>query len=140
MQIQLKQREIEAALKGYISKQGISLVGRTVEITFTAGRKESGISADLVINDMDIPGFSDADEYEAPPVANPVQAAAVAEPVTEKPQKAVPPVVKAAVVDDRPVEVAEPQQSSAAAIFTDPPAEAAPSEVTKPKTGISLFN
>ena len=58
MQIQLKQTEIVIALKQYITQQGIDLTGKEVSITFTAGRKESGISADLAIDDIDIPGFS----------------------------------------------------------------------------------
>lgn len=61
MQIQLKQTEIIAALKQYISAQGINLAGKEVSISFTAGRKESGIIADLSIDDVAIPGFSDAD-------------------------------------------------------------------------------
>ena len=51
MQIQLKQREIEAALKMFISQQGISLVNKTVEIEFTSGRKDNGLSAELTIED-----------------------------------------------------------------------------------------
>lgn len=60
MQINLKQSEIEVALKNYVAHQGISLYARDVSITFTAGRKESGISAEISIEDADIPGFSDS--------------------------------------------------------------------------------
>ena len=60
MQISLKQNEIEVALKNYLSQQGISLYARDVSIAFTAGRKESGISAEITIEDADIP-FGDAD-------------------------------------------------------------------------------
>jgi len=56
MQINLKQHEIVAALKQYISGQGINLAGKDVKITFTAGRKEAGTSADVVIEDAEIPG------------------------------------------------------------------------------------
>ena len=52
MQIQLKQNEIESALKDFISKQGINLKGRTISIVFTNGRKENGITADLSISDI----------------------------------------------------------------------------------------
>lgn len=69
MQIQLKQTEIIAALKQYISGQGISLAGKTVSISFTAGRKESGIIADLSIEELAIPGFSDADTEGAAALA-----------------------------------------------------------------------
>lgn len=51
MQITLKQREIEAALRQYITNSGVSLAGKTVEIGFTAGRKEAGLVADISIED-----------------------------------------------------------------------------------------
>lgn len=51
MQIILKQRDIEAALKQYIAGQGISLHGKNVSVEFTAGRKESGITAEIDIED-----------------------------------------------------------------------------------------
>lgn len=67
MQINLKQAEIEVALKNYVSHQGISLYARDVAITFTAGRKESGISAEITIEDSDIPGFGHGEIYLVPP-------------------------------------------------------------------------
>ena len=66
MQIQLKQTEIIAALKQYIVGQGINLAGKDVSISFTAGRKEAGIIADLVIEDASIPGFTDSPVQETP--------------------------------------------------------------------------
>lgn len=60
MQIQLKQSEIVTALKQYIAQQGIDLAGKDVIITFTAGRKETGITADLAIEEIEIPGFTNA--------------------------------------------------------------------------------
>lgn len=51
MLIQLKQTEIESALKMYIASQGISLEGRTVDIAFTSGRGGNGLTADLDIHD-----------------------------------------------------------------------------------------
>lgn len=51
MQISLKQREIEKAIKAYIADQGFSLKGKEVTIDFTAGRKEAGLSADVNIED-----------------------------------------------------------------------------------------
>ena len=53
MQIQLRQSEIITAIKHYITKQGISLNGKSAEVTFTAGRKETGILADISIEDVD---------------------------------------------------------------------------------------
>lgn len=54
MQINLKQTEIIAALQGYISQQGINLAGKTVSVDFTAGRKETGISAEITIEDKQL--------------------------------------------------------------------------------------
>ncbi len=51
MQIILKQRDIEAAVKDYVVAQGISLANKRVEINFTAGRKETGISVEIDIED-----------------------------------------------------------------------------------------
>lgn len=51
MQIILKQRDIEAAVKAYVVAQGISLDNKRVEINFTAGRKETGISVEIDIED-----------------------------------------------------------------------------------------
>ena len=59
MQVSLKQNEIEAALKGYISQQGINVNGKQITIVFTAGRKASGITADLTIDDIELPICSD---------------------------------------------------------------------------------
>lgn len=59
MQIQLKQKEIEAALRGYIIKMGIRMDGRTLDISFVSGRKENGLTADLSIEDANIPGYND---------------------------------------------------------------------------------
>ena len=74
MQINLKQREIIEALKHYIAQQGINLKGKSVDCTFTAGRKDSGISVEIQIEDQDIPGFSDpvdavAEEVQDTPAA-----------------------------------------------------------------------
>lgn len=55
MQIQLKQTEIEAALKMFISNQGISLANKSVQMTFTSGRKDNGLSAELSIEDIGTP-------------------------------------------------------------------------------------
>ena len=49
MQIILKQRDIELALKMYLASQGIALAGRSFLVDFTAGRKESGVSATIDI-------------------------------------------------------------------------------------------
>lgn len=69
MQIQLKQTEIIKAIKLYIQQQGINLDGKDVSMTFTAGRKEAGMSADVVIEDnTDIPEFGLDVDSSTPPV------------------------------------------------------------------------
>ena len=61
IQIQLKQLEIEKALKAYITSLGIDLAGKTVTIAFTSGRKDNGLSADIEFEDAgNIPGYTDA--------------------------------------------------------------------------------
>ena len=80
MQVILKQRDIEQALKQYIAGQGINIKGKTVNIAFTAGRKETGISAELDIDD--IPGYIPAAEDLTKDVPE-VQEAAVAEEASE---------------------------------------------------------
>lgn len=55
MQIQFKQNEIEAAIRGYIVKQGISLKEREVSIVFTAGRGGNGLSAEATIEEFVMP-------------------------------------------------------------------------------------
>ena len=67
MQITLKQSEIETALKNYINQCGVSLANKTITVAFTAGRKESGISAELDIDDtpLTIPGYETADETDS---------------------------------------------------------------------------
>ena len=91
MLIQLKQSEITAALRDYIVAQGINLNGKTVEISFTAGRKESGIYADIYIeNAGELPVFLPRDpdeglklvEPEATP--EPVEEGAVSEEAQEE--------------------------------------------------------
>lgn len=59
MQILLKQREIEAALKLYVASQGINVTNKTFEINFTASRGTAGLTAEIDITEVDIPGYSD---------------------------------------------------------------------------------
>ncbi len=51
MNIQLKEREITEAIKNYIALQGININGKTIVVDYTAGRKETGISAEISIDD-----------------------------------------------------------------------------------------
>lgn len=49
MRIQLVQAEIEEALSDFIVKQGINLTGKDLQISFTNGRGNNGVTADLDI-------------------------------------------------------------------------------------------
>lgn len=69
MDITVKQREIQQALMNYIAQQGITLVGKEVKITFTAGRKEAGITAEISIEDAALPDYSDVAEDVSGPTA-----------------------------------------------------------------------
>ena len=51
MQVTLKQTDIEKSLKDYITAQGIRTEGKTVEIVFTAGRRGTGVTAEISIED-----------------------------------------------------------------------------------------
>jgi len=132
MQIQLKQHEIEAALRGYIHKQGIVLKGRTLEIAFTSGRSGNGLTADISIEDAQIPGFSDEDGVDGDgEQEEPTQDAAAKK---AKPAK---PMLKAVEQDKAPF--TEPVAPTKAA--QEPESEEGPVKVTTPlRTGVSLFN
>ena len=64
MQIQLKQTEIVEALKQYIAKQGFNLFNKSVDIAFTAGRKDAGLIADIAIEDIQLPELQGELELE----------------------------------------------------------------------------
>lgn len=83
MQIQLKQTEIITALKQYITSQGIELSGKEVSVAFTAGRKESGISAEMDIEDNLLPDFADDEEKAPTSVKAPVLTMVAASPAAE---------------------------------------------------------
>ena len=61
MQITLKKTEIVEALKMYVQRQGLSLAGKTVEVSFTAGRGETGLIAELAIEDTELPPLIQTD-------------------------------------------------------------------------------
>ena len=51
MKIQLSQSNIIEGIKMYLQSQGIKLHGRDLQVLFTAGRKQSGLTADVDIED-----------------------------------------------------------------------------------------
>jgi hypothetical protein len=82
MQIQLKQAEIIEGLKQYIAKKGISLIGKEVTVTFTKGHKGAGVSAEVTIDDTDMPEFGETPK----PVLSVVKALPMTTLVTEEAQ------------------------------------------------------
>lgn len=58
MNINLKQPEIEVALRQYIGSK-LDLRNSTLAIVFNMGRGDNGLSANLTIDDILIPGFTD---------------------------------------------------------------------------------
>lgn len=97
MQVTLKQTDIEKSLKDYITAQGIRTEGKKVEIVFTAGRRGTGVTAEISIEDMglgDVPlipeGFINRvpsialcgalQEYQAAPEPEPMAAEPANEP------------------------------------------------------------
>lgn len=94
MLITLKQKEIEAALSLYINSRGISLLDKSVEIAFTAGRGQTGISAEVDIEDSTLSNkplgkvTTFPANLNAPIVAQTSQAAAVVAVSSEAPAEA----------------------------------------------------
>lgn len=146
MNIIIKQREIEAGIKLYLLQQGIQLNGKTTEISFTAGRKDSGMSAEIEINDAEgITSVVDTMIQQQAPVAPvvvapdpliiPVQVmqvnhipatASIATEVTQPVQ-----VVEAALAVEEVV--VDPKVTSAVeALFTVPAEEEVEAEPTMP--------
>lgn len=72
MQIKLKQAEIERAIRAYVTHMGVSLAGKDVKIDFTAGRGETGLVADV-----DIEEAADAQAAPSAPVGVVKQSKAV---------------------------------------------------------------
>ena len=64
MQINLKQPEIISALNKYMAGLGINTVGKTVTVKFTAGRGDSGLSAEINIDEAGLPDFGPGDDEE----------------------------------------------------------------------------
>lgn len=56
MRIQLKQNEIEEAIKGFLTRQGIAVGGKEVHMLFTSGRKNNGLSVEVMIEEAVLTG------------------------------------------------------------------------------------
>jgi hypothetical protein len=85
MQIKLKQAEIERAIRAYVNHMGVSLANKDVKIDFTAGRGETGLVADVDIEEA-------AEGAQAAPAAPAV--------VAEKPKAVLTAVATASVAND----------------------------------------
>jgi hypothetical protein len=61
MQIQLRQSELVQAVRQFITHQGINLDGKSVDVDFTAGRGDNGMTATINIEQAPrLPDLSDA--------------------------------------------------------------------------------
>ena len=59
MQIQIKENELLQAIKLYLASMGLNVAGKKVDAVFSMTRKPAGITADVQITEVFIPGFSD---------------------------------------------------------------------------------
>ena len=80
MQIILKQKDIEQALALYLRDQGINLTNKNLSVSWTAGLKESGITAEIDIEE--IPGSA---KNNSIPIMNRREAQPEPEPVVSAP-------------------------------------------------------
>ena len=117
MQINLKQTEIIAALKQYIAGQGISLQGKSVDMAFTAGRKEAGISVEISIEAISMPDFGLPEEGYTPkltliadPVITPATAIATEETAAQ--------VIEAQTEEDEQAEAAPAPAAPVSRLFS----------------------
>ena len=141
MLIQLKQSEIETAIKEYIRNQGINLVGKDVQVSFTSTKSDKGLVVDL-----DIEGASLAD------LTKPVETTPVVEQAVVSAQAPVAIAAAATTVKEAltaaVAQVAEPEaeaQATATAEVETALAEAVANddspfvEEEAPKKSVSLF-
>lgn len=80
MQIILKQKDIEQALTLYLRDQGINLTNKSLSVSWTAGRKESGITAEI-----DIEEIPESAKNNSIPIMNRREAQPEPEPVVSAP-------------------------------------------------------
>jgi hypothetical protein len=80
----LKQNEIEQALSQYVASQGIATEDKVITIAFTAGRKESGLTAEVNITATETtPPHRVSVTRTVAAVATPLPQLAAVEPVVE---------------------------------------------------------
>ena len=74
MKIQLSQTNIVEGIKMYLQSQGIKLQGRDIQVLFTAGRKQSGLIADVDVEDNSDIGAPITDGHHMGEALNPYPA------------------------------------------------------------------
>lgn len=165
MEIHLKQHEIENALQGFISSQGIDLSDKIVKISFVSGRKDNGLSAEISIEDTKpyVPEYVKRKPVEVAEAIKEVVATLV-EAIKEEPVKPVPqpttPYPQAELPGNGPDEPVVPVVLAASNLFSiaelttdaqpvdvlsdtavsEPVEEPVVVKTAMPLKGISLFN
>jgi len=145
MQITLKQRDVELALKMYLASQGIALEGRTFEVDYLSGRKDNGLTAFVDIGPAE--SLTEA-MVKAVVVANPIEVQEVTIPDSIRAEAAesfkartttptIPAVIPAVVVAEELVE--EDEVSPAPWMTETKEAEPEPVPVVEAPSRISLF-
>jgi hypothetical protein len=114
MLIQIRQKEIETAIQMYIAAQGITLKGKSVVIAFTAGRRDSGLTADVDI--VDTAPSKDFSEHLAAMCSPEAVAKSVQETVEEQPEAEAP--VQEAVCAESVEEEKHPEVDTAIEVKT----------------------
>ena len=132
MQVTLKQSEIEVALKNYIQAMGINLAGKSIDVAFTAGRKEAGISAELDINETGQPQVA----YVTPA---PIIAGSTTSQELRPAQEFRPSLVSRAVADNAPVLAEVPATSDESGEPESLVVEEVAEAVTSAAPKVSLF-
>lgn len=114
MKINLRQSDIEQALKMYLTSQGIVLQDRSFEATFKAGRKGSGFSADVSIGTAVVKLPKETEKLPAVVEPTPVEATVTPTPIftPEAEVHTATPEVVAPVLTTPPIEVPVTPQST----------------------------
>lgn len=137
MIIILKQEDITKAIRQSLEKQGISLRNKEMKITFTNGRGDKGISAELNIQDVEIPGYT-LDEPDTAVVTVETAGTAPMAATTEDAKEAEVPAYAPAVLETKEPEVLETkvEEVEPVAVAEEPVITA---EAAQVKTVGSLF-
>lgn len=100
MKLHLKQDEIVAAIGIYLAEQGIRTSNKNISVTFTAGRKGSGLSAEVNIEDSPTTALEEPATAEEIASFNEIPVIAVSEIIGNAPQEALVDEVAELVTED----------------------------------------